>query len=94
MLNETGTLHWLSGEPTQAEACHQQALELARRIGSTQDEARGLVGLGRCAAAVGHAKRAKTLLQQAQVIFQRIGTTDAAALLAELDTLTSPRPSE
>jgi tetratricopeptide (TPR) repeat protein len=53
-LNETGTLHRLRGEPAGAQAHHQQALELARAIGSAWDEAHGLAGLGRCAAAGGH----------------------------------------
>jgi hypothetical protein len=70
------------------------SLELARTIGSAEDEARALVGLGRCAAATGHTSRAKTLLQQAHVILQLIGTADAPALLAELKALPSPGPRE
>jgi Tetratricopeptide repeat len=64
VLSERGTLHRLSGEPAEAEAYHRQALELARTISTAQDEARPLVGLGRCAAAAGHTTQAKTLLQQ------------------------------
>jgi hypothetical protein len=38
-LNETATLHQLSGEPAEAEACHQRALGLARATGSAWDGA-------------------------------------------------------
>lgn len=63
VLSETGTLHRLSGEPAEAEACHQQALELAGAIGSARSEAPALAGLGRCAATVRHTARAKALLR-------------------------------
>jgi hypothetical protein len=82
----------LSSEPAEAEAYHQQALELARAIGSARDEADALAGLGRCAAADGHTTQAKALLQQAHAIFQRIGAADALTVLAELNALTSPGP--
>ena len=93
-LNETGTLHRLSGEPAVAEVHHQQALELARAIGTVRDEAQALAGLARCSAAVGHTSRAQALLQQAYVMLQRIGAADAPALLAELNALTSPSPGQ
>src|SRR5215469_6792263 len=38
-LNEAATLHQLSSEPAEAEACHQRALELARATGSARDGA-------------------------------------------------------
>ena len=56
-LNERGTLYRVSGDLAQAEGCHQQALELARAIASSWDEAHALAGLGRCAMAAGHASR-------------------------------------
>jgi tetratricopeptide (TPR) repeat protein len=48
-LNETGTLHRVTGDLGQARASHQQALELARAIASFRTEAHALAGLGRCA---------------------------------------------
>ena len=93
-LNERGTLHRVSGELAQAQGCHQQALELARAIASSWDEAHALAGLGRCAMATGYAAQAGVLLAQALEIFQRIGAAEAPDLLAELDTLTGPRPAQ
>ena len=83
-------------KPAEAEACHQQALELAGAIGSARSEAPALAGLGRCAATAGHTARAKALLRQANVIFQRIGATDTLtpAVLAKLNALPSPGPRE
>ena len=51
VLNETGALHHARGDPGRARDCHQQALDLAREIGSSWDEAHALAGLGRCALA-------------------------------------------
>ena len=92
-LNERGTLHRVSGDLAQAEGCHQQALELARAIASSRDEAHALAGLGRCALAAGHATQAEVLLRQALEIFQRLGAAEAPDLLAELDALTGLRPA-
>jgi tetratricopeptide (TPR) repeat protein len=93
-LNERATLHRASGDLVEAEACHRQALDLARAIASSWDEASALAGLGRCALATGQATQADTLLRQALQIFQRIGAAEAPDLHAELDTLTSPRPTQ
>jgi hypothetical protein len=38
-LNEAGTPHRVAGDLRQAGACHQQALDLTRQIGSSWDEA-------------------------------------------------------
>ena len=93
-LNKKGTLHRVSGDLAQAEACHQQALDLAREIASSWDEAHALAGLGRCALAVGHATQAQELLRRALEIFQRIGAAaEAPGLLAELDALVGPSPA-
>ncbi len=88
-LNERGTLHRVSGELAQAEGCHQQALELARAIASSWDEAHALAGLGRCAVAAGRTTEAEDLLRQALEIFQRIGAAEAADVAAELEALSS-----
>jgi tetratricopeptide (TPR) repeat protein len=92
-LNDRGTLHRVSGEPGQAEECHQQALELARQIGSSWDEAHALAGLGRCALAADRTAGAEDNLRKALEIFQRIGAGEAADVSAELDTLTGTRPA-
>lgn len=80
--------HRLGGDLAQAEECHQQALELARAIASSRDEAHALAGLGRCALADGHAAEDEALLRQALEIFQRIGAAESPELRAELDALT------
>jgi len=77
----------------QAGSCHQQALDLARQIGSSMDEARALAGLGRCALAAGHTARADHMLQQALEIFRRIGAAEAAEVSADLRALSDPRPA-
>jgi tetratricopeptide (TPR) repeat protein len=92
VLNEIGTLHRDRGDVARAKGCHQHALDLARAVASSWDEAHALAGLGRCAAAVGHAAEAQALLRQAHQVFQRIGAAEAPAVLAELTALTSPQP--
>jgi len=86
-LNERGTLHRISGELELAETRHQQALKLARATAIPGNEAHALAGLGRCALAASDATRAGGLLRQALEIFQRIGTTEAAEVAAELGAL-------
>ena len=93
MHSTEGTLHRVSGELAQAESCHREALELARAIANSWDEAHALAGLGRCAQAAGHATQAGVLLRRALEIFQRIGAAEAPDLLAELDALTGPPPA-
>ncbi len=48
--------------------------------------------LDRFVEADGHATQVGVLLRQALEMFQRIGAAEAPDLLAELDTLTGPRP--
>jgi len=74
-----------------ARSCHQQALDLARQIGSVRDEAPALAGLGRCALAAGNIAEAQDALQRALEIFEQIGATEAAELAAELAAF--PHPS-
>ena len=93
-LNELGALHRITGDFVQAEQCHQQALELARAIGSTWIEAHALAGLGRCAIVTSGAAQAAALLRQALELFQRIGATDDLPILAELDALTNQGSAE
>ena len=61
-LNEAGTLYLARGDLDRAAAFHRQALELARRIGSSWDEAHALAGLGRCDLATGQTGDAKARL--------------------------------
>ena len=89
-----GTLHRVRGDLDRAGACHRQALDLAREIGSSWDEAHALAGLGRCALAAGRTADAAADLRQAQEIFQRIGAAEAAGVAAELDALTGAAPTE
>ena len=93
-LNEIGTLHLACGKPAEAEACHQQALELARAIGSSWDEAHALVGLGHAALATGRSASAgaEALLRQAHSILQQTGAAEAADVAAELQALTGTGP--
>ena len=86
-LNEAGTLSRTRGDLGRARACHQQALDQARQIGSPLEEAHALAGLGRCARATGRAAEAKDRLRQALAILQRIGAAEAAGVSAELDAL-------
>jgi len=92
MLNRRGTLHRVSGDLVRAGMCHQQAMALARAIGSPWDEAHALAGLGRCALAVGRTAEAEDKLLQALEIFQRIGAAEVADVAAELDALTEEQP--
>ena len=91
VLNEAGTLHRIRGDLIRARECHRRALHLAREIGSATDEARAFAELGRCDLAVGRSASAEANLRQALKIFQQIGATEAAAVTAELDTLTRSR---
>jgi len=91
-LNERGTLHRVSADLARAEWCHRRALELARAIASSWDEAHSLAGLGHCTLAAGQTTRAEALLQQALQIFQRIGAAESCDLRAELDAITGPAP--
>ena len=86
-LNEIATLDRVRGNPAAATAGHQEALTLAREIGSSWHEAHALAGLGRASLAAGHTADAQAYLRQAQEIFQRIGATEAASVTAELQEL-------
>jgi tetratricopeptide (TPR) repeat protein len=80
--------HKLANSPLkQARACHQEVLEAARDLSNVLLEANALAGLGRCALAEGRSAEAADWLRQALAIFQRIGTTEAATVAAELDAL-------
>jgi tetratricopeptide (TPR) repeat protein len=88
LLSELGTLHRVRGDLDQAVVCHRQALDLAREIDSSWDEAHALAGLGRCALAAGRTANARADLWQAWEIFQRTGAAEAVGVAAELDALT------
>jgi tetratricopeptide (TPR) repeat protein/transcriptional regulator with XRE-family HTH domain len=92
-LNERGTLHRIRGEVGRADKCYQQALELARAVGSPRDEAAALVGLGRCALAIGQDVSARHLMRQAEKIFQRIGAADATALQPDVHARSPVEPA-
>ena len=73
--------------------CHRQALDLAREIDSSWDEACALAGLGRCGLAAGRTADAVADLRQAREIFEKTGASEAADVAAELDTLTEAGPT-
>lgn len=91
-LNDLGSACRLGGDLDRARICHRQALDLARTIHSSWDEAHALAGLGRLALAAGDKVSARADLRQAWVIFERIGTAEAADLAAELNNLPDARP--
>ena len=91
--SDLGMLHRVRSDLRQARSCHRQALDLARQIGSSQDEAHALAGLGRCALAVGHTAEAADRLRQALEIFQQTGAAEATEVSAELQALTDTRPA-
>jgi len=93
VLNETGTLHRVGGDLARAEECHRQALDLARQIGSSWDEAQALAGLGRCAQGGGDSAGAEDMLRQALEIFQRIGAPEATDVSGELGALIKAGPT-
>lgn len=86
-LNEAGTVHRLRGRLGQAEAAHREALEVARAIDSTWDEAHAWAGLGRCAQAGHRLSDARTCLERAQQAFRRIEADELPGIMAELDAL-------
>jgi tetratricopeptide (TPR) repeat protein len=91
-LNDVGALRRVRGDLRQAGSCHRQALDLARQIGSSWDEAHALAGLGRCARAAGRTAGAADMLRQALGIFQRIGAAETAEVSAELQALINAPP--
>ena len=91
-LNELGTVSRIRGDLDRASAYHRQALDLAREIATPWDEAQALAGLGRCALAAGRTVDAIAGLRQAREILDRIGAAEAAAIAAELDSLTGTGP--
>jgi hypothetical protein len=87
-LTEMGTLHLACDDLAGAERCYRQALDLARRIGSRQDEGTALAGLGRCARDPVSATR---LLTQAHRVLLAIGSAQAGPVAGELGELARAR---
>lgn len=84
-LNQAGAVHLTRGDPERARACYRSALDIARNIDNQLEEARALEGTGKCAAMLSTAATADGALQQALVIYQRLGAADAARLAAEMN---------
>jgi tetratricopeptide (TPR) repeat protein len=82
-LNQTAAMHLACGDPRQARACHQRALDIAAAIGSPLEQARALEGIGKCAAMT--CVTGTGALRQALEIYRRIGAAAAVRLAAELD---------
>lgn len=87
--NNRGVLLRESGAPGQAIEEHQSALQLAREVHSSLEEARALEGMAYCELALGHSDEAVPQLRRADSIYRRMGATTAAARtghrLAEVD---------
>jgi tetratricopeptide (TPR) repeat protein len=92
VLNELGALYRIRGDLDRARGCHRQALDLARAVDSSWDEAHALAGLGRCALAAGQAAEATASLDQALTIFRRLGTAEAGEVAAEFAALSQAYP--
>jgi tetratricopeptide (TPR) repeat protein/transcriptional regulator with XRE-family HTH domain len=86
-LNHIGALVADSTGPGEALAVHRQALTLAQEIGSTLDEAEALEGIARCAWSLGDRETARTDIERAVALYQRIGAAGAAAAGAFRATL-------
>ena len=87
-LTELGALHLACDDLASAERCYRQALDLARQIGSRQDEGTALAGLARCARDPVPAAR---FLRQAHQVLLAIGSAQAGPVASELDALASAR---
>jgi|ERR1700722_15378556 hypothetical protein len=92
-LNEAGALSRTRGDLGRAWSCHQQALDLARQIGSPLEEAHAAGRPGPVRQAGGRTAEAEDRLRQALAIFQRIGAAGAADGTAELDALSGAGPA-
>ena len=86
-LNEAGALRLALCDPGGARSYHEQALGLARELGSSWDEAHALAGLGRAALADGQVAEAEYDLRHAYEIFLRISAAEALPVAAELEAL-------
>ncbi|MFE7124909.1 ATP-binding protein [Streptomyces sp. NPDC057617] len=84
VLNRIGTLHLKCGDPRQAQAHHQRALELARTIRNQLEEARALEGVARCCELTRNYPAALSNLREAVSLYQRIGAAEAPAAAQSL----------
>jgi tetratricopeptide (TPR) repeat protein len=87
-LTELGALHLACDDLDAARRSYQQALDLAREIGSPADEGTALAGLGRCAR---DPVRAARLLTEAHQVLFAIGSAVADAVARELGELRTRR---
>jgi tetratricopeptide (TPR) repeat protein/transcriptional regulator with XRE-family HTH domain len=77
VLNRLGRLLFRSSAGDQAREHHTRALAIARDISAPRHEARALEGLGHCHLQDGNPGDGVACLQQALMIYQRIGAPDA-----------------
>jgi Tfp pilus assembly protein PilF len=84
VLNNLGPAYLKTGRARLARAGHERALDLARTVGDTRNEARALEGAGWCALEVGAFTTGIDRLRQALAIYQDIGAAEAANLAARL----------
>ena len=83
-LDGMGELALAQGHPDRAMKAYQEALDAARAIGSTHDEAHGLRGVGRCHARLGDVPAAVEALGAALTILRDLGVVETAAVEADL----------
>jgi hypothetical protein len=79
--------------PHEAVSCHRQALDLARQIGVSWDQAQALAGLGRVRSGHRSFRPIEDWLRLTLEIFRQIGAAQAANVSAELEALACARPN-
>ncbi|MDH6577635.1 BTAD domain-containing putative transcriptional regulator [Kitasatospora sp. MAP5-34] len=78
------------GEPEQAVAQAERALELCDEIGTERDRGHILLALGRALSEIGRTEPACQRLGQAQAVFAALGLPDAEGAARSLENLTAP----
>jgi predicted ATPase len=82
-LDAAGTLAWQQGDYPRAQALHQEALALQRKLGNTRKSARSLGNLGVLAHLQGDSPRAQQLLEESLDVFRAMGDRWNTALQIE-----------
>lgn len=77
VLNNLGDMYAVS-DPGQARACHEQALEIARRIYAVLEEARALEGIGNIRITEAGTADESGYLRRALELYQQLGSPHAA----------------
>jgi Tfp pilus assembly protein PilF len=83
-LNTMGEALLGSGAPAQAQACHEEAHQIAAALGARPEEACALEGMGRCDLKQGRLDRAAGLLTRALAIYRLLRSPCAERVAAAL----------